>query len=82
VKIVDTIGGYTVIPELHTDLLTQTQRLNLRKIVRPEATREISLVIRHDYVRQGMMNAVADSIKEIIPSHMVEERLKKFVIRL
>ena len=82
VKIVDRNGGYTVIPELHVDLLNETQRQNLRKIVRPEATREIALVIRHDYVREGMMNAVANTVKKIIPQHMLDARLKKFAIKL
>jgi len=82
VKIVDLNGGYTIIPELHIDLLSQAQKLNLRNIVRPEATREIALVIRHDYVREGVMNAVANSIKKIIPSHMLDSRLKKFAIKL
>ena len=48
VKIVERNGGYTVIPELHINLLTDVQKQHLRKIVRPEATREIALVIRHD----------------------------------
>jgi len=54
----------------------------LREIVKPEATREISIVIRHDFVREGMINAVAECIKQIIPSHMLDARLKKFAIRL
>ncbi len=82
VKIVDINGGYTVIPELHIDLLNEQQKLNVRKIVQPEATREISLVIRHDYVREGLMNAVANSVKKIIPQHMLDTRLKKFAIKL
>jgi LysR family hydrogen peroxide-inducible transcriptional activator len=82
VKIVDVNGGYTVIPELHVDLLSDEQKKNLRKIVRPEATREISLVIRHDYVREGLMNAVANCIKQIIPQHMLDAHLKKFAIKL
>ena len=82
VKIVDRNGGYTVIPELHVDLLNETQKQNLRKIVRPEATREIALVIGHDYVREGMMNAVANTVKKIIPQHMLDARLKKFAIKL
>lgn len=82
VKIVDVNGGYTVIPELHINLLSETQKENLRNLVNPEAIREISLVIRHDYVREGMMNAVADSIKKIIPVHMLDARLKKFAIKL
>lgn len=82
VKIVDKNGGYTIIPELHTSLISDTQRNNLRPIVRPEATREISLVVRQDYIRQGMMNAVAEAVKKLIPDHMIDSRLKKFAIRL
>jgi len=82
VKIVDLNGGYTVIPEIHVDLLNDKQKLNLREIVKPEATREISVVIRHDFVREGMLNAVAECVKQIIPSHMLDARLKKFAIKL
>ncbi len=82
VKIVDINGGYTVIPELHIELLDEKQKLNVRKIVNPQATREISLVIRNDYVREGLMNAVANSVKQIIPQHMLDARLKKFAIKL
>jgi LysR family hydrogen peroxide-inducible transcriptional activator len=82
VKIVDVNGGYTVIPELHIALLSEDQKMNLRGLVKPEAIREISLIIRHDYVREGMMNAVANSIKKIIPAHMLDARLKKFAIKL
>lgn len=82
VKIVDENGGYTVIPELHIDLLNEVQKNNLRDLVEPEAIREISLIIRHDYVREGLMNAVANSIKKIIPAHMLDARLKKFAIKL
>src|ERR1035437_666034 len=82
VKIVDVNGGYTVIPELHIELLTEKQKLNLREIVNPEATREISVVIRHDFVREGILNAVAECVKQIIPAHMLDARLKKFAIRI
>lgn len=82
VKIVDINGGYTIIPELHIELLNEKQKLNLRNIIKPEATREISVVIRHDYVREGLLNAVAECIKKIIPAHMLDARLKKFAIRI
>ena len=82
VKIVDINGGYTIIPELHVELLSEKQKLNLREIVNPEATREISVVIRHDYVREGILNAVAESVKQIIPVHMLDARLKKFSIKI
>lgn len=82
VKIVDVNGGHTIIPELHIDLLNDIQKKNLRAIVQPEATREIALVFREDYVREGLINAVADVVKQIIPQHMLDARLKKFAIKL
>lgn len=82
IKIVDRNGGYTVIPELHLQLLNLSQQNNVRELVDPEVNREISLIIRHDYVKEGMMNAVADTVKKIIPMHMLDARLKKFAIRL
>lgn len=82
VKIVDYNGGYTVIPELHIDLLNDVQKKNLKQLTKPEAIREIALIIRHDYVKEGLVNAVADSIKKIIPQHMLDSRLKKFAIKL
>lgn len=82
VKIVDVNGGYTIIPELHVALLNDEQRKNVRNIVQPMSAREVSLVVRFDYVKEGMMNAVADMVKRIIPQHMLDERLKKFAIKI
>lgn len=82
VKIVDENGGYTVIPELHIDSLTDEQKKNLRKLVNPEPVREISLVIQQNFIREGQLNAVAEVIKRIIPQHMLDSRLKKFAIKI
>jgi len=82
VRIVDTVGGYTVIPELHIPYLSESQKKNLRPFVRPEADREISLVIRSDYVREGLLNVVAEAVRAIVPPGMLDARLKKFAIRI
>ncbi len=82
VKIVDENGGYTIIPELHVDLLTEEQKKNIRQITSPEPVREISLVIHQNFIREGQLNAVAETIKKIIPEHMLDARLKKFTIRI
>lgn len=93
VKVVDANGGYTVIPELHTGYLTEAQKQNLRPIKGETSAdsihcnscipvREVSLVIREDYVRERMLNIVADTIKTFIPDNMLDARLKRFAIRL
>lgn len=82
VRIVDRNAGYTVIPELHIDYLTQEQKQNVRDILNPPAVREISIVIKNNFIKERMINAVADTIKAIMPQKMLDERLKKFSIKL
>lgn len=82
VKIVDTNGGYTIIPELHIDFLSEKQKANVRPIVNPEPNREISLVVRNDYVKEKLLNVIAKNISDTIPENMLDERLKKFSIKL
>ncbi len=82
VRVVDINGGYTLIPELHLSFLSDKQKENIREIANPPAIREISLVIKKDFIKEKMINAVADVIKGIIPEKMLDERLKKFSIRL
>lgn len=82
VKIVDQNGGYSVIPELHIEFLNEEQRKHVRQIDNPPAVREISIVIKKNYVREGMINAVVNIVKQLIPPHMIDERLKKFAVKL
>jgi LysR family hydrogen peroxide-inducible transcriptional activator len=82
VKIVDENGGYTIIPELHTSLLTDEQKERVRNFRQPEPVREVSLVVRNDYIRERMLNLLADSIRTIVPDSLVDPRLKKFAIKL
>jgi LysR family hydrogen peroxide-inducible transcriptional activator len=82
IRIVDKNGGYSVIPELHLEFLTDEQKKNVREITSPPAVREISLVIRKDFIKERLINAVADTIKHIMPENMLDERLKKFSIKL
>lgn len=82
VKIVDENGGYTIIPQLHVPLLRGCQQKNIRHLHNPNPSREIAFVVRRDYVRERLLNILADAIKAIIPAHMINERLKRFPIKL
>ena len=44
--------------------------------------REVSLVIRRDYLRERIINSLVDAVKAIIPDNMIDARLKKFAVRL
>lgn len=82
IRIVDKNGGHTIIPELHTASLNQAQRRRVRRIKSPEPLREVSLTIREDYVREKILNIIAQGVKNSVPSEMVNPRLQKFRIKL
>ena len=83
IRIVDENGGFTIIPEMHLDFLSEAQRKNVRKI---EGTylsqRRISLYIREDCIKERMLNTIVDCMKEFMPSQMMNEGIWKYGIRL
>lgn len=81
-QIVDENDGFTVLPELHIPLLSEVEQANLRPFAEPVPTRTVSLFVRADYMRESLVNIVIDGIKSIIPEGMVNERLKKYRIKL
>jgi LysR family hydrogen peroxide-inducible transcriptional activator len=48
----------------------------------PVPGREVAFVVRRDFVRQRMLNILAEAVKSIIPDEMINERLKMFAIKL
>ncbi len=82
IKIVDENGGYAIIPELHVPLLRECQQANVRVLTNPEPTREIAFVVHRNFVRERLLNILADAVKAVIPPVMVNKRLEKFAIIL
>ncbi len=82
VKVVDLNGGYTLIPELHLENLTEAQLKSVRKFTGDEPRREISLVFRQDFVRERLLNEIVQCIKNIIPEEMMDKRLSRFRVKL
>lgn len=81
-RIVDDNGGYTIIPEMQLPLISPERKAHIREIVDPTPGREIAFVVRKDFVKERMINILADALKSIIPDAMLNERLKKFRIKL
>lgn len=80
VRIVDENGGYAIIPELHVPLLSDSQQSNVRELTDPEPMREISFVVHRNFVRERLLNILADAVRSVIPAPMITDRLKKFRI--
>lgn len=83
VHIVDENGGFTIIPEMHLPFLSDKQRENIRPIEGDYLSqRRVSLYIKEDYIRQRMLNTVTDTLKKFIPERMINERVRKYGIKL
>lgn len=83
VRVVDANGGFTIIPEMHLPLLSPRQQGNVRPLKGDcLSMRKVSLYLRHDYVREKMLNSVISSLLKIIPTHMADSYLLKGTIRL
>lgn len=83
IRIVDENGGYTIIPEMHLPFLTEKQAGNVREIKGDYLSqRRISLYIKDDYIRQRMLNTVADTLKSFVPARMMSESIVKYGIKL
>ena len=79
--IVNKNGGFTILPELHTRMIREEDKANIRPVL-PTKTREVCLFVRNDFVREKLLNIVATGIKKIVPKEMIDERLKKYEIHL
>jgi LysR family hydrogen peroxide-inducible transcriptional activator len=83
VRIVDENGGFTIIPEMHLPLLTDSQRQNVRPIEGDYLSqRRISLYIRADEVRQRLLNTITDTLHAFMPKGMLREVITNHGIKL
>lgn len=63
--------------------LTERQRKNVRPIDGDYLSwRRVSLYVKDDYVRQHMLNSVADTFMKFMPRDMMDAHLVKFGVKL
>ncbi|MBS1528641.1 MAG: LysR family transcriptional regulator [Bacteroidetes bacterium] len=78
-RMVDQIGGATILPELALADLGDKQLEKVRHFKSPEPAREISIVIQKNFAKRRMIEALKTEILEIVPKRM-KSRKKKEVI--
>lgn len=83
VRVVDENGGFTIIPEMHLPLLSEKQGENVRPLTGDcLSMRRVSLYMRHDYVRERMLNSVVSALTKVIPRRMLDPALLRGPLRL
>lgn len=71
IRMVDTHGGMTILPELTTLSLSGSQEDNLKVISGKPKAREIGLIVRTNHDKERYIKLLEDQIKKNIPSHML-----------
>lgn len=70
VNMVDHYGGFTILPELFTLYLSSEQQKNVRKVNSGKYFRIISLVTRQNFMRERLIQIVANAIRQMTPAEM------------
>ena len=79
IRIVDVNGGFTIIPEMHLQFLTESQRENVRPIGGEYVSkRSVSIYTRNDFIRRNLLRSVTDTLVSFIPGNMVSPELKAY----
>ena len=72
IQIVNEIGGMTVIPETHINLILYSFQKHLRPLEGTGLNRTIVLAVRKDFIHEAMLNAVVDAVRTIIPGTLLD----------
>ena len=73
IRIVDTKGGVTILPELTSLALNEYQEDNLKKISGKPKAREISMIVTNNFNKERYIKVLGTHIKNNIPHHMLEK---------
>lgn len=82
VQLVDANGGFTLLPELYRNVLTPSQQRNLKPIQGPDFIRTVSIIIRKDYMRERMLNIIADAVRHSVPQNLFCAALNRETIKI
>ena len=83
IRIVDKNGGYTIIPELHMNFLSDEQKKNTAYLnMDTPPQRCVSILIKEDFIRERILDAVLETLNAIIPENMIEGRIRRGPVRL
>lgn len=77
IHIVNELGGFTIIPELHKKLILYSLQPNLRPIVNPVISRKVSLYIRKDYIHEHLLNIIIEAIRFTIPLENLDKLVRE-----
>ncbi len=70
-KIIDREGGFTLIPELATQYLSEEKLKQVKRFSNLNPLREVSLVYSRHYTKHKLLDLLAKNIQSVVPQEML-----------
>lgn len=77
INLVDHNKGITIIPKLAEINLKPSQRKNVREFADPKPVREISIVVKNNFIRKKIIDQLKNAITNSLPVEMLNQKSKK-----
>lgn len=77
INLVDHNKGITLIPKLAVMNLKISQRKNVREFANPKPVREISIVVKNNFIRKKIIDRLTTAITNSLPIEMLYQKGKK-----
>lgn len=78
-RLVDSQHGATLLPELAVLELTKSRRSQVRNFRSPQPAREVSLVHSRAFLRIGLIESLAEVIRESLPPELTNKQKKRVI---
>ena len=80
INLVDHSKGITLIPRLAVMNLKPSQKKHVREFANPKPVREISLVVKNNFIRKKILDELKDVIAKCLPTEMADVKNKKIAL--
>lgn len=78
-KIVDKEGGFTLIPELALQYMSEEHRKQVRRFEANVPLREVSVIYSRYYIKHKLIDLLSEEIRSVIPSQMLNKERGRVV---
>lgn len=78
-KIVDRQYGFTILPELAVLELDENESRHVRKFPEPEPVREVSLVMRRNFMKKKLLDLLLETILENLPHTILQNKNQNII---
>lgn len=79
IRMVDRNGGLTVLPELAVRDLSEKRKSKIRPFEGKAPGRAIKIYTHRSFFKESLINALVQSIKEILPEHLKTDKGKRII---